>query len=76
MNFCHAKLKKTLPKIEILNFYDHNSSLIVPVIEKNKNGVKGMVELAHLMWGGGAGLHFWFKSSNFLGARLISDRNS
>ena len=37
---------------------------------------KGMVELAHLMGGGGPCLHFWFKSSNFLGAGLISDRNS
>ena len=26
--------------------------------------------------GGWACLHFWFKSSNFLAARLISDRNS
>ena len=38
--------------------------------------VKGMVELADLMKGGGPCLHFWFKSSNFLGARLIRVRNS
>ena len=39
--------------------------------------LKGMVELAHLMYGwGGPCLHFWFKSSNFLGARLIRVRNS
>ena len=43
--------------------------------EMLRNDQKGMVELAHLMWEG-ACLHFWFKSSNFLGARLIRDRNS
>ena len=39
--------------------------------KKNCLMTKGMLELAHMMWGGGARLHFWFKSSNFLGARLI-----
>ena len=35
------------------------------------DGVEGMFEV-----GGGDCLHFWFKSSNSLAARLISDRNS
>ena len=37
---------------------------------------KGMAEISYLMKGGGACLHFWFKSSNFLAAHLISVRVS
>ena len=36
---------------------------------------QGMVELAHLIWGG-ACLHYWFESSIFLAARLIRVLNS
>jgi len=47
-------------------------------LEKKKNTFffKGMVEMAYLIWEGGACLLFWFKSFNFLAARLIRDQNS
>ena len=41
------------------------------VVSKGDGGV-GTFDVG----GEGPCLHFWFKPSNFLGARLISDRNS
>ena len=67
---CQGQVKRTSTAGRI----DPKSTLCVNILRKIKlkaksNLTKGMVELAHLMLGGGACLNFWFKSSIFFGCR-------
>ena len=54
--------------------YHHNFFKCIWIIEYLiGDGRDGIFDVRK---GGGACLHFWFKSSNFLAAGLLSDRNS
>ena len=63
-----------------------NGTILAPVVKAGSRVLKIIIDKFWLLngdggvgmfdVGGGACLHFWFKSSNFLATRLISVRNS